>query len=32
MQPSPTDVVASRAAGLLTRLESFTSEVLKSAA
>lgn len=32
MQPSPADVVASRAAGLLARLNSFTNEVLKSAA
>jgi hypothetical protein len=32
MQPSPSDVVASRAAGLLTRLNSFTAEVLKPAA
>jgi len=32
MQPSPDDVVASRAAGLLTRLNSFTNEVLKPAA
>lgn len=32
MQPSPADVVASRAAGLLTRLNSFTNEVLKPAA
>jgi len=31
MQPNPSDVVASRAAGLLTRLNSFTSEVLKTA-
>jgi hypothetical protein len=31
MQPDPADVVASRAAGLLTRLNSFTSEVLKTA-
>ena len=32
MQPDPVYVVASRAAGLLARLNSFTSEVLKSAA
>jgi hypothetical protein len=32
MQPDPADVVASRAAGLLARLDSFTTEVLKSAA
>lgn len=32
MQPSPADIVASRAAGLLARLDSFTTEVLKSAA
>ena len=32
MQPSPADVVAFRSAGLLTRLDSFTREVLKSAA
>lgn len=32
LQPSPADVVASRAAGLLARLDSFTSEVLKTAA
>ncbi len=32
MQPSPTEVVASRAAGLLTRLNSFTTEVLTTAA
>ena len=32
LQPNPDDVVASRAAGLLARLDSFTSEVLKSAA
>lgn len=32
MQPHPRDVVALRASGLLRRLDSFTSEVLKSAA
>ena len=32
MQPDPADVVATRAAGLLTRLNSFTSAVLKTAA
>ncbi|PRY70030.1 treble-clef zinc-finger protein [Glaciihabitans tibetensis] len=32
MQPDPADIVASRAAGLLARLDSFTNEVLKSAA
>jgi hypothetical protein len=32
MQPSPSDVLATRSAGLLTRLNSFTAEVLKPAA
>ncbi|MCU1406607.1 MAG: hypothetical protein JWQ43_2910 [Glaciihabitans sp.] len=32
MQPDPADIVASRAAGLLSRLDSFTNEVLKPAA
>jgi len=32
MQPHPAEVVASRAQGLLTRLNSFTNEVLKPAA
>jgi len=32
MQPDPADVVATRASGLLTRLDSFTNEVLKPAA
>jgi hypothetical protein len=32
MQPSPAEVVASRAEGLTTRLQSFTNEVLKTAA
>jgi hypothetical protein len=31
LQPNPTDVVATRATGLLARLDSFTNEVLKSA-